>query len=333
MKVSASTRELYRKINVLAIQLKEEIEKELIPYCNKHKYLFKSRIKTEDSFSEKLEAGRNIEEDFYAATIIVDTYNQIKLVKKYLKSTFQLLEERPKKASRPEEFMFNGSRNYLRLASSLHEYKLPIKDIIFEVQIQTLLEYSWSHIFHDISYKTDDINWSKERLSHQVQALLKNADLLVHETNSLSKSKFLTDNSDYSEYKKLKQIKSILELCWRKNDFTSSNIKRQCISIHNLLDFIGYSIDKLKELIVTATNNGRGGKLLNLSPFNAIIQTILDTDKVVFQRDPSKYKNGKYYIFLIDEIELPSDFGIANYPVFKKISEVYRKYTDTVLDV
>jgi ppGpp synthetase/RelA/SpoT-type nucleotidyltranferase len=321
MKVSATVRELYNSLHKLFRRLKIEVEQELKPYCEKYCHNFLSRLKSEESFAEKLECGGNIEEDFYAATIIVDTYDKIKEVEQFLNETFVIMEKRPKKAGFPDQFNFDGIRLYYKLKNWL---SLPaiLQNVTFEIQILTLLEHAWIHIFHDISYKTNDINWSKERLSYQIKTLLKNADMLIHENKSLAGSTFLTDNSDYQKYDKLKRIKEILNENWPPYALPNENIKRQCISISNLLDFLSYEIEDFQKLMQDATIQNKGGKLTNLSPFNSVIQALLDANESKLQNKPKK----GYHILLADEIELPNDFNINNYPVFKKLREKYKPY-------
>lgn len=318
MKISGSVRELYNSLKEQSVPLKEYIDDILKPYCKNNHFDYYSRIKSEESFAEKIELGRLEINDFLGATVVVSQYSQIDLVKKYLSNDFELLEKKPNSAKRPQDFDFDSYRYYYKLKDSLNTEKLEYRNIKFEIQIVTLLEKAWSSIFHDYSYKTNDINWMKERLSYQIKTLLKNADMMIHEADMLSESSYIKDNCD--TYEVLNNIKNILQKYWKEDFLSCNNLKRQCESIQNLLKITQIDIDELDNLIKQETLKGKGAKLLNLSPYSSVVQALFDTKNQKFLNNTKK--NKKSFILVVDEIEVPSSFNFNEHKSLKKIGDL-----------
>lgn len=320
MKISASIRDLHSSLKQQAELLKTYVDDIISPYCQANDFDYHSRIKSLESFAEKIELGRTEINDFFGATVVVPQYNQIKLVKEYLNNDFELLEIKPNSAKRPQDFDFDSYRYYYKLKDSLSTQKLEYKDFKFEIQIVTLLEKAWSKIFHNYSYKTNDINWTKERLSYQIKTLLKNADMMIHEADSLSESSYIKDNCD--NYDALKKIKNILQKYWEPDFLSNNNMKRQCEALYNIVKVTQITIEELDNLINQETLRGKGAKLLNLSPYSSIIQALLDTQNKKFLDNTKKINKHLPFILIIDEIELPLFFDIKKHKALKKISDL-----------
>ena len=84
-------------------------------------WLFKSRIKTKESYYYKLQTGRIEEskEDILACTLVVENVHQIAEAEKSVSTFFNLLERRPPSKNdtnnSPELFSFDDLRLYLSL--------------------------------------------------------------------------------------------------------------------------------------------------------------------------------------------------------------------------
>lgn len=318
MKISGSVRDLYNDLAQQAIPLKKYVDDIVKPYCEENHFDYQSRIKSEESFAEKIELGRTEINDFFGATVVVSQYNQIKLVRDYLSNDFELLETKPDSAKRPQDFDFDSYRYYYKLKNSLSTEKLEYRDVKFEVQIVTLLEKAWTTIFHDYSYKTSDINWMKERLSYQIKTLLKNADMMIHEADNLSESSYIKDNSD--TYEDLNNLKNILQKYWKSDFLSANNLKRQCEALQNLLKITKITIKELDNIIKQETSKGKGAKLLNLSPYSSIIQALFDTNNQKFLNNTKKKQ--KNFILIVNEVELPTTFDIRIHKALKKIEDL-----------
>lgn len=307
MKIASSIRSLYEELLNPAQALSMFIEDSVKEFCDKNSYIYKSRIKTEESFAEKIETGWKEMHDFVGVMIVVPDYSHIAKVKRYLATIFRLVHQRPEKPKKSQDFDFDTPRYYYKCKKLLSLRNKEYKDFIFEIQIVTLLEYSWSKLFHDYSYKSDDINWNKERISFQIKALLKNADMIVYEADKLSNSKFLKDQQD--AYKHLNEIKDFLCRYWPRYCL-ANNLKRECESVSTILKVSKIELEKLEEILCRQNALQRGANLINLSPHSAIIQSLLDENHSRFKdyiQEEIKDNNKDKTILIVDEIELPED--------------------------
>lgn len=311
MKIAASIRSLYANLYDIASELEKYVSVNVRDFCEKNSYQYKSRIKSENSFAEKIETGWDEMHDFFGITIVVPDYSCITRVKKYLSSLFVLVHQRPLNPKKPQDFDFDTPRYYYRCKRSLSLQNKSFKNFVFEVQIVTELEYCWIKLFHDYSYKSTDIDWNKERISFQIKALLKNADMIIYEADKLAKSKILKDYQD--DYTKLNKIKSFLLKYWEPHCL-ANNLKRECKTIETIMGCAQITLDELERIVKKYTDKGRGANLINLSPHGAIIQTLLDENhqefKKYIQKKIDMTKNKK--ILIVDEIELPEDVVLTS---------------------
>lgn len=319
MKVSSSIRSLYSDLYDIAQELDHYVSSNVQEFCNKYSYQYEHRIKSEESFAEKLEMGSNEMYDFLGITIVVPEYSHISKVKKFLSSSFKFVCQHPEKPKKPQDFDFDTPRYYYKCKKMLSLRKKIFCDFIFEIQIVTLLEFCWSKLFHDYSYKSSDISWGKERISFQIKALLKNADMIIHEADKLSSSKILKDCQD--NYIQINKIKSFLLKYWDASCL-AKNLKRECESINTILKVSQMDLDALESIIRTQTSVNRGASLVNLSPYGAIIQSLLDVKHQKFidyiQKKIDHTRSGKT-ILIVDEVEIPENIILNQNTLGQKI--------------
>lgn len=331
MKVSSSIRNLYADLREIAVELEQYISNNVKDFCDINSYQYKCRIKTEESFAEKLETGWHEMHDFLGITIVVPEYSHISRVKKFLSSLFSLVHQRPENPKKPQDFDFDTPRYYYKCKRSLSLRDKTFRNFIFEIQIATMLEYCWCKLFHDYSYKSTDINWGKERISFQIKALLKNADMIIHEADKLSASKMLKDCQD--DYIKLNKVKNFLQKHWPPHCL-ANNLKRECETVVSILRASDMKLEELETIIEKQNSLGRGAKLLNLSPQGAIIQSLFDENHTKFkkyiQKKIDKTKNKKL-ILIVDEIEVPEDVFLdedtygQRIQYYRNCAEAYKK--------
>ena len=151
----------------------------LSAYAESRGYLISSRIKTLESVQDKFETGRfralDEFDDLVALTVIIDLRSQEKEVLSFLRRQFQMLTVRGPNTLKDERiFDFDATRVYCKLPVS--DPASLIGQIIFEVQIRTLLQHAWSKVTHPIVYKPSNVDAKKIRLAAETLASLESID-------------------------------------------------------------------------------------------------------------------------------------------------------------
>jgi ppGpp synthetase/RelA/SpoT-type nucleotidyltranferase len=235
-----------------AIRVKET----LIHYCEQNGYAFASRIKTCDSLAEKIETGRfqnwSDLDDLFACTIVIPTLSQEDKVSDFCKSSFSVkkMTKRGQAKKAPDVFCFDSTRisAQLRKPDGLEIVEQPsIYDIIFEIQIKTAFEHTWSVSTHDLVYKGPDIDWKRQRLAAQIKASVEQLDTLIlafdHTLQHISEN-------EWTETKEKKKISSMMQAFFHNNKIPSEcrpkDLSRFCNNLYILLQ------EPKKETKVTA---------------------------------------------------------------------------------
>jgi hypothetical protein len=163
------------------------VRETLLTYCEQKGYAFQSRIKNLESLAEKIEGGRYPTwqdlDDLFACTVIIPTLNNEPQVEEFCSSVFLL--HRARRRGTPEKpfdvFRFDASRLYYRLrppmgedVSAIEKYRL-----LFEVQIKSAFDHAWSTATHDLTYKAQEIDWRRLRLSAQIKAIVEQLDVAI----------------------------------------------------------------------------------------------------------------------------------------------------------
>lgn len=293
MKIPKSIRDLYSSLRENAGLLEKEVNELLHDYCAKKKWQFNIRCKEEISFAQKLETGiytvKEKIDDFLACEIIVSNLTQIEDVKAYVRNTFQIIAEKPDFIQRPSEFSFDGIRIYAKVKSGIAGPK-PYAWMQFEIQIKTLLEKAWGDATHDFTYKCKDMQWAKERLVYQMRALLVHADMVLADTESLSKNPLLSKS--YDVYVELNEITEWIIQNWEEAD-CPQNMKRLSETIQKLCKDYNVSFGDLKNMITTYRTEH--GSFRNLSIYSSILQALFDTQNQSFLQKAREYGTNKNY--------------------------------------
>jgi putative GTP pyrophosphokinase len=145
------------------------------------------RTKTIESLKDKINSKQNKYESLNHVTDIVGiriiTYleSDVDLVGSLIEKEFQLDKENTidKRILKADQFGYKS----LHLVVSLNEMRSQLKElaafkeIIFEIQIRSILQHAWAEIEHDLGYKGKGIPDPLKRTFNRLSALLETADL------------------------------------------------------------------------------------------------------------------------------------------------------------
>lgn len=291
-------------------ELAKFIDELLRPLCNKKKWHYESRIKSLTSFAQKLETGRYTKakkiDDYFACTIVVQNLEHIQKAEKEVGAVLNVIKRLPKATdatyNAPTDFRFDGLRLYAKVKTV--NPKKEYENLLFEIQIKTFLDHAWSYATHDFSYKSSKVNWARERLAAQIKASLDQIDATITNVDEIVKSPIF--NKRNKDYVKKEKILNYL-LNWDKG-LLPTDVKRLVEILFEFEKNIGLSIDEIRNAVKAATSRGRGKKLVNLSAYGIVVQSLLDRRNpkfVEYLLAPAKGK--KLKVLITDDIQLPKE--------------------------
>ncbi|MBS9477422.1 RelA/SpoT domain-containing protein [Ancylobacter radicis] len=165
-----------KMIEIVEGQAKEALS----DFCNSRSYILVNRLKNVDSVRDKIETGRYSSflmiDDLIAFSIIIDTSAQTKDVISYLRKAFKVKSIKSGKTLIDERtFDFDCPRVYCSLNSN-HYNGTGLNEIIFEIQIRTILQHAWSKITHPVVYKGHQFDPRASRLAAELMAHIEKID-------------------------------------------------------------------------------------------------------------------------------------------------------------
>jgi ppGpp synthetase/RelA/SpoT-type nucleotidyltranferase len=313
MKVQASIRAIYEQQSPIAEALRARVDGTL-QTSKPRRWHFESRIKELKSFALKIETGRvknpDALEDFLACTIVVPNSASIDEAVRWIGEHFEIKYRRPPDASKTsksaDSFPFDDLRLYCVRGNDGTRPPEPIDNVVFEVQVKTFLQHAWGIATHDLSYKTEDVRWGKDRIASHLKAAVEFAELSIQQAETLSHSPGLQ-----LEHKPTVATADIISLCrtmWR-HDELPENLRGLAETVRTILWDAGLTVNHLRTALETAKASS-GGLPANLSPYGVILQSLLRSNET--QIDAmlrSRLKRAQ--ILLTPEVELPSTFDAS----------------------
>ena len=298
MKVPGSIRAIYETRQPIYAHLKERAD-DAFRELKKPRWHYESRVKASESFALKIETGRvddppNLE-DFFACTLVVENVLAIAEAESLIVRRFpEKIVRRPasdaKTSKNAECFPFDDLRLYPKWSSGASRPDGEIEGLQFEVQIKTFLQHAWGIATHDLVYKSNEISWAKRRIAYQIKAMLEHAEISIAEAQALSSSVLLkkVDN-------RTAELQEISKFLYEKFDSNKlpTDTNRLAGTIADLLKALALTLADLRKALQQETSAGRGVKIINLSPYGILVQSIgnIFPEKILsFKKSKSKFR-------------------------------------------
>ncbi|CAN7586494.1 hypothetical protein [Pararhizobium sp. LjRoot238] len=276
---------------------------------------FVSRLKSDESFALKVEAGLCDEnlviDDFYACTWVVRNSSEIAKATKIVEDNFDVVARRPlasdKTTNRPTDFQFDDLRMYVRLKPG-YAGSTEIHSVIFEIQIKTFLQHAWGIATHDLTYKTDEVSWARFRVASQIRAMLEHAELSIERFESLAGSQIIA--KEFDDFVGIHEI--IVQL---RSRFVPAalpkDLQRLAKVIGSALRTLGVTVEQCMKYLDEESNIGRGVNELNLSPYSIVIQAVLARHSFKVADLLSKAAKSRYFrpIRLSKSVNVPASLN------------------------
>ena len=317
MKIPASVRRLHEDQKVVNDRLRVLVD-ERMAGLKQSRWHYESRVKELLSFALKIESGRfqkpEALEDFFACTLVVSNSTEIAEAEKLIDDNFTIKYRRPKQQDQTHKssnsFPFDDLRLYVTLGQSPALPPTDLADVLFELQIKTFLQHAWAIATHDLLYKSDDVNWSKERIAYQIKAMLEHAEISIQEAEALAACGALA-KEDYHTATIKKGIKLVKDQ-WG-GDELPADVRHLAENVTNLLAGLGLKVSRLEEILKGGKAKREGAHPSNLSPYATIVQYLFEAEKdkmVSFLKD----KNAQTKIFIPTEVAIPAGINLLELP-------------------
>lgn len=280
MKIHPALRALYESQRELNEELQGRVER-LIDSVKEPRWHYESRIKGEESFALKVEAGLTADatrmDDFLASVLVVPNLVDLAKAEDMMCQVFAEVDRRPsggKDAVAPDTFPFDDLRLYFRLKEDDTLPPSPSDRVIFELQIKTFLQHAWSVATHDVVYKSDSTSWRRERLAHQVKAMLEHAEYTMRNMRAFEAGDGLPVSAP--RYDDLNKIIATVRRHWGKAELPV-DLKRLAVATLSLLERVNVGVDKLDDLLLQGRVRYGGKHNIDWSPYRSVLEYLVDT--------------------------------------------------------
>lgn len=286
MKIRQPVRQIYQDNRPVYEALNTRVDDLFKRLCAQRKWHYESRIKELDSFALKIETGRVADpaamEDFFACTIVVRNSTEVADAVTAILGDCEEAYRRPQNASiagRASSFEFDDLRLFVKLKLAPELPPKPEFERIFEVQVRTFLFHAWQIATHDLSYKSDDVNWGRARIAFQVRAMLEQAEIAIRSAEQLALLDILSRED--KETTELKRILTLVRASWPV-EMLPKDQKRLAQNILAASQLIKVSTERLVEVVEAAV--GRGEVSVDLTPYQSVLNWLLAAEEAKVRR-------------------------------------------------
>lgn len=299
MKIPKSFLSQYEKFRPTLLALQAYVAPKLRKIVETEKGFFFDRIKSPGSFLIKSEKGEYKEpfkdiEDLYACTIVVSNITQISTIIQSVEEDFKIFSVN-RKLVKPQEFVYDDYNLNLQVIPDVFIKNKSYIDVVFELQIKTLLQKAWGEAGHDLIYKGKKKSYGLDRISSQLRALLEMADAVL--ANLEKSSEIFQKNFIYEEYQEMNYVIDLIQKFWEPHLLPDDMIRMSKIII-NYLSLLSITFEDL-ETIMEKKESEFLIKARSLTPTQCVFILIFkeDANKVI-----KSLTNMSLFINITDEM-------------------------------
>ena len=309
MKIVNTIRRIYDDNKPLYKQLEKEVKETLKPTVETKNWFFLSRVKELESFALKIETGRVPDpgkmEDFLACTIVVPAMAEITQAEQFIVQNYSLQKRRPRTngytPTPSSNFRFDDLRLYVTRQPPASGKHPELNDILFEVQIKTILQHAWGLATHDLIYKSNTISWPRERIAFQVKAMLEHAEVAIEGANQLAEMSAVAKQD--SRTSNISSLMEHIRGIWPQEGLPE-DAKRLAENISKILRGCGLDIDQFPE-IIEAERQRVSFVPVDLSPYSFTVQALAQSQSINFQHKFNQ-ESSQIRIVIHRGMELPT---------------------------
>jgi hypothetical protein len=238
--------------------------------------------------------------------LVVQNLSELNVALKKIEEEFILVSRKPPTDDithkEPFVFQFDDLRLYLKRKVPNYMPPADMDNMVFELQVKTFLQHAWALSTHDLIYKTDQINWARQRVAYQIKAMLEQAEIAISGVDCLTALPEL--NKENQNTKELNAILRFLSANFSVEQLPA-DLLRLSQSIQGLMANFRLPIDKLQGFLDKESLAGRGTSTMNLSPYSIILESIKHQDQDRFKKAFKKDARLKpAYVFIPKEINI-----------------------------
>jgi ppGpp synthetase/RelA/SpoT-type nucleotidyltranferase len=185
MSIPQRLRQRFNECQPLLDRVERDVKQTLQRFCEERGYALVSRRKGIRSLAEKIETGRFSSwseiDDLFACTIVVPTLAHEREVIQFCSEVFLIeLKQRGGTPKSPREFRFDSTRITAHLKRpEPAQQKDAIAKMAFEVQVKSAFDHAWSVSTHALTYKSNIVDWRRQRIAAQIKAVVEQLDTLL----------------------------------------------------------------------------------------------------------------------------------------------------------
>jgi hypothetical protein len=152
-------------------------------------------------------------------------------------------------------------------------------------------------------YKANETSWPKRRIAAEVKAMLEHAEVSIEFAETIAAGSYLkrTDKSTMN----LEAVLRCLNGLWDRSRLPDDML-RLADNTTQLAHALEISIPDLQKILKEETEAGQCAKLLNLSPYAAIVQTLVNRVPDTVRRFvEAKGDHSRFRLVIPKEVQLP----------------------------